>query len=126
MKGVKAHDRFKLNGCKITIQHSAVTVSGGSDMGELYRELDKINQTVVGGNGETVSAAGYLTSGGHSILSPRYGLGADQVLEIEVVTPQGRIVTANECQNQDLFWALRGVCPDALGLIELTETNRRS
>ena len=26
-----------------------------------------------------------------------------------MVTPQGEIVTANECKNKDLFWALRGV-----------------
>lgn len=28
---------------------------------------------------------------------------------MEVVTPEGEIVVANECQNQDLFWAMRGV-----------------
>jgi hypothetical protein len=36
-------------------------------------------------------------------------MGADQVLEMEIVTPRGEILTINECQNQDLFWAMRGV-----------------
>jgi hypothetical protein len=30
------------------------------------------------------------------------------VLEIELVTAGGEIITANECQNQDYFWAMRG------------------
>lgn len=64
---------------------------------------------MVGGTSKSVSVGGYLTGGGHSILSPRYGLGADNVLELEVVTPMGDILTANECQNEDLFWAMRGV-----------------
>jgi hypothetical protein len=30
------------------------------------------------------------------------------VMEIELVTAAGDIVIANECQNQDYFWAMRG------------------
>lgn len=108
MQSSKTHPFFQPRGCNFTIEAPAVTVGGGSQLGDLYEELDKINQTVVGGNSKTVSVGGYLTGGGHSILAPRYGLGADQVLEMEVVTPMGDIVVANECQNQDLFWAMRG------------------
>ena len=56
----------------------------------------------------TVGLGGYITGGGHSLLAPHYGLAIDQVLELEMVTPKGEIITANECQNQDLFWAMRG------------------
>jgi FAD/FMN-containing dehydrogenase len=78
-------------------------------MNDLYSYLDKINQTIVGGGGTSVSVGGYLTGAGHGLLSSKYGLGADQVLEMEVVTPDGEIITANECNYKDLFWALRGV-----------------
>lgn len=37
-----------------------------------------------------------------------YGTGADQVLAFEVVTSDGRFVTANSTSNTDLFWAMRG------------------
>jgi FAD/FMN-containing dehydrogenase len=86
----------------------AVTVGSGAQMIDIYTALDALNQTIVGGGGETVSVGGYLTGGGHSLLSARYGLAADQVLEMQLVTPTGRLVTANECQNTDLFWAMRG------------------
>ncbi|KAI0172632.1 FAD-binding domain-containing protein [Hypoxylon sp. FL1284] len=108
MKGLKTHASFQPRGCNFTIDTTAVTAGGGSQLAALYDELLKINQTVVGGYSKTVGLGGYITGGGHSILAPFYGLGADQVLEMEVVTPMGDIVIANECQNQDLFWAMRG------------------
>lgn len=67
------------------------------------------NVVTVSGGAATVGIGGYLTGGGHGAISSTFGLAADQILEIELVTPEGEIVTANECQNTDLFWAMRGV-----------------
>lgn len=53
-------------------------------------------------------AGGYAQGGGHSILSSLYGLGADQVLEWEVVTAQGQHLVATPKRNKDLYWALSG------------------
>lgn len=78
-------------------------------MYDLYMTADKHNRTVVGGGAKTVGLGGYVTGGGHSILAPHYGLAADNVLEAEVVTPDGAILTVNEDQHPDLFWAIRGV-----------------
>ncbi|GAW19589.1 hypothetical protein ANO14919_090770 [Xylariales sp. No.14919] len=108
MQSYKTHEVFKPTGCNFTIDAPAVTVGGGSEVGPIVDKLAEINQTIVGGTSRSVSVGGYLSGGGHSILGPRYGLGADSVLEVEVVTPTGDIVTANECQNEDLFWAMRG------------------
>ena len=107
------HTSFRPRGCpaSVVIDGSAVTVGAGAQMDELYAALDAVNQTIVGGGGKTVSVGGYLTGGGHGLLAPRHGLGADQVLEMELVTPRGDLVVANECQNQRLFWAMRGVGP---------------
>lgn len=46
--------------------------------------------------------------GGHSPMSPIAGLGSDQVLSLDIVTPDGRFITANEKQNPEIFWAVRG------------------
>jgi hypothetical protein len=51
---------------------------------------------------------GWAQGGGHSPASRDYGLGADQILEAEVVLANGAVVTANACQNSDLFFAIRG------------------
>ncbi len=93
----------------MTIAGTAITTGAGTQMLEAYQAAAPINHTVVGGGGRTVALGGFLTGAGHSILAPRYGLATDQVLEMDIVTPLGEILTLNECQNTDLFWAMRGV-----------------
>jgi hypothetical protein len=60
---------------------------------------------------------GYILGGGHSPLSSIYGMGADQVLSIEIVTPDGKFVTASFDENQELFWALRGGGGSTFGVV---------
>ncbi|OIW31030.1 FAD-binding domain-containing protein [Coniochaeta ligniaria NRRL 30616] len=117
LKGIKTHTSFKPKCCNVHINSTAVTVGAGEQMIDLYTHLDALNQTIVGGGGETVSVGGYLTGGGHSLLSARYGLGADQVLELQAVTPTGNLIVANECQNTDLFWAMRGGGGSTFGVV---------
>lgn len=109
LKGIQIHDSFQPKSCTATIAGGAVTVGGGQQMVDILEALAPLNRTIVGGSSKSVGVSGHMTSGGHSILSSTYGLAADQALEMEIVTPQGELVTANECQNQDLFWAMRGV-----------------
>jgi len=53
-------------------------------------------------------AGGYTQGGGHSTLSSRFGLGADQALEWEVIDGQGRFLRASPKENSDLYWAISG------------------
>ncbi|KAI0854513.1 FAD-binding domain-containing protein [Xylaria cubensis] len=108
MQAHQTYNSVKPQGCNYTYDVTAVTVGGGSQIGTIVEALDVINQTIVGGTSKTVSVGGYLTGGGHSVLAHRYGMAADQALEMEIVTPSGDIVIANECQNKDIFWAMRG------------------
>ncbi|XP_055329082.1 uncharacterized protein LOC129581842 [Paramacrobiotus metropolitanus] len=89
-----------------------VTVTGGKVWKDVIKKVeDDFNNgyIVVAGFCNTVGAAGgYVLNGGHGILSPSFGLAADSALEFQIVTVDGEILTANACQNKDLFWALRG------------------
>lgn len=109
MRGLKFHNGFTPKGCSYSIDTTAVTAAAGTQMLELDYQAQQRNLTIVGGGAGTVGVGGYITGGGHSYFSTAYGMAADQVLEIQMVTPGGDIVTVNECQNQDLFWAMRGV-----------------
>jgi FAD/FMN-containing dehydrogenase len=110
MKGLEYHkDSFKPKDCKKSIEVNAITAKAGNQMVDLYEFAAQHGEVAVGGGCATVGVGGFLTGGGHSILAPRYGLASDQVLEIDMVTPSGDFITANECQNEDLFWAMRGV-----------------
>lgn len=90
----------------------------GVQWGEAYSFAEAHNITVVGGSDKTVGAAGgWLQGGGHGALSPSMGLGVDRVLQFRVVTPDGVYRTANKCQNQDLFFALRGGGGGTFGVV---------
>jgi FAD/FMN-containing dehydrogenase len=67
------------------------------------------NITVVTSLDPTVgNGGGWVLGGGHGPLTSLRGLGADQVLSLNLVTADGRFITADLNQNQDLFFALRG------------------
>jgi hypothetical protein len=65
----------------------------------------------------TVGIAGWATSGGHGWLTSSYGQGADNIYEVEIVTPTGDILIANECQNSDIYWATAGGGGGTYGVI---------
>jgi hypothetical protein len=108
MRGINFHDAFQPRGCNHIIPTTAVTAAAGHNLIDLYAATDSYNSTIVGGLEATVGLGGYLTGGGHSPLSTAYGMAADNVLELTVITPSGSMLTVNECQNQDLFYAFRG------------------
>ncbi|KAL5088917.1 hypothetical protein Trisim1_006062 [Trichoderma cf. simile WF8] len=109
--------QYKLNGSGKILQGNSITVGGGSEMWNIYVAADKHHEVIVGGGGKTVGIGGYITGGGHSIFAPKYGLAADNVWEMEIVTPGGDIVIANEDRHQDLFWAMRGGGGSTFGII---------
>ncbi|CAG8971397.1 hypothetical protein HYALB_00006947 [Hymenoscyphus albidus] len=81
----------------------------GVTVAEMYETADKYGVTAQGGECKGVGVTGgYLAGGEHNPLISKFGMAADQVLSIDLVTPDGRFVTADEAQRQDLFWAVRG------------------
>ena len=61
-----------------------------------------------------------MQGGGHSPATHDFGLGADQVLEAQVVLASGRTITANACQNSDIFFAIRGGGGSTYGIVVST------
>ncbi|KAF5354162.1 hypothetical protein D9756_007141 [Leucocoprinus leucothites] len=97
---------------------SAVTVGSGVGLSAMYNASKEVNKIFVGSSAATVVAAGgYIQGGGHSVLSPLLGLASDNVLEFNVVTADGSVRRANEAENSDLFWAMRGGGAGSWGVI---------
>lgn len=90
----------------------AVKVGAGVESWELFNHMARNNITVVAPGGGTVGpVGGWVSVAGHGSLTTKYGLGADQVLEISVVTADGRFLTVGPNTpepDSDLWWALRG------------------
>ncbi|KAI1116099.1 putative 6-hydroxy-D-nicotine oxidase [Nemania sp. NC0429] len=96
----------------------ALKLGAGVEVGELYAAADKYGVSAVGGECKGVGVVGgYIQGGGHSPLSSLYGMGADQVLSIDIVLPDGRFITADEKHNTDVFWAVRGGGGSTFGVV---------
>ena len=61
-----------------------------------------------------------MQGGGHSPATHDFGLGADQVLEAQIVLASGKLVTASPCENPDVFFAIRGGGPSSYGIVVST------
>ncbi|KAK2666886.1 FAD-binding, type PCMH, subdomain 2 [Fusarium oxysporum f. sp. vasinfectum] len=55
--------------------------------------------------------------GGHGPLSSFFGLAADNIYQVRVVTSEGQIIVADATQNQDLLWAIRGGGAGQYGIV---------
>lgn len=87
----------------------AVNVGAGVQFSEAYAAAASRNLRIVGGYCPSVGiAGGYTQSGGHGPLTASYGLAADNALEFEVVTVDGRHLIASPEKHSDLYWALSG------------------
>ncbi|KAF8874755.1 hypothetical protein BD779DRAFT_1678615 [Infundibulicybe gibba] len=115
LQSIQFTDDFRIGGKS---KGSAVTVGSGVGLSTIYAAAKSKGKIVVGGTAATVVAAGgYVQGGGHSALSPTFGLAADNTLELTVVLADGSVVTANEVENTDLFWAMRGGGAGSWGVI---------
>ncbi|KAJ7485420.1 FAD-binding domain-containing protein [Mycena latifolia] len=118
LQSLSYHASFVPAGCPASHAKPGVTMGAGSIITNIIAFAEANNITVVTGSETSVGASGgWVMGGGHGSLSNTLGLGVDRVLEFKIVTPTGSFLTANECQNTDLFWALRGGGGGTFGVV---------
>lgn len=85
-----------------------VRAGAGVTSGELVAATARYGLAPVVAQVSSVGIAGLTLGGGLSWLSGRYGAVCDNLLLAELLTADGRAITADATRNPDLFWALRG------------------
>ena len=95
---------------KITIDPKAKTacVEPGVTLGEFDAEAQKHGLATPVGINSTTGIAGFTLGGGFGWISRKFGLTVDNLLSVDIVTSDGKLVTASATENPDLFWAVRG------------------
>jgi FAD/FMN-containing dehydrogenase len=81
---------------------------GGCLLGDVDRETQLHGLAAVLGFVSNTGIAGLTLGGGFGYLTRRFGWTSDNLLSMDVVTAEGRLVRASESENADLFWGLRG------------------
>ncbi len=119
MRDIEMHNSFVPVGCTGQKSVPAVSVAAGKSWLETYDVVtNNHNKYVQGGGCTSVGAVGgFSLGGGFGNWSKKYGTGAGNMLEAEVITADGKVLIANACQNKDLFWALRGGGGGTFGVV---------
>jgi FAD/FMN-containing dehydrogenase len=97
MKGIHANPRAR-----------TARVEPGVTWAELNHELQTFGLAATGGFVGTTGVGGLTLGGGLGWMVRKHGCALDNLLSADVVTADGKFLTASLTENPDLFWALRG------------------
>lgn len=101
-------DLSSMRDVQVDADSKVVRVSGGALFGDIDAATHEAGMATPGGIISTTGAAGLVLGGGIGHLTRKYGLSIDNVVAADVVLADGSVVTADENQNDDLLWALKG------------------
>jgi len=98
----------RMRGIRIDPSTRTARVEAGAVWLDVVHAAARHGLATLAGSSPDVGVAGYTLGGGMSFLGRKYGLTANNVIAIEMVTADGRLVRADHEHESDLFWALRG------------------
>lgn len=110
-------DVSNLKDIRINYEENYVEVQSGINNSQMYEYLGSRGYPFPGGTCLTVALSGYSLGGGWGLSTRLFGLGTDNLLEVEIVDYNGDVLIANENENSDLFWALRGAGGGNFGVV---------
>jgi FAD/FMN-containing dehydrogenase len=101
-------DLSSMRDVQVDPAQSTARVQGGATWGIFNDAAHPYGLATTGGVVSTTGVGGLTLGGGIGYLARGVGLSCDNLLSAEVVTADGRVLTASKEENEDLFWALRG------------------
>jgi FAD/FMN-containing dehydrogenase len=101
-------DLALMRGIHVDPALQTVRVQGGATWREFNRETALRGLATTGGVISTTGVAGLTLGGGLGWLLGKYGLSADNLTSVELVTAAGDVLNVTGDTYPDLFWALRG------------------
>ena len=101
-------DLAEMTAIAVDPERATVTAQGGVRWAELNDATGAHGLAVTGGAVSTTGIAGLTLGGGLGWLMAKYGLAADNLEAVELVTAAGEILHVDATTHPDLFWALRG------------------
>jgi len=101
-------DLSLMNNVSVDQKKMTAILGPGCTLGNADLETQKYGLVIPAGIVTSTGVAGLTLGGGFGWLSRKWGLTCDHLISVEVVTAEGEIIKANENENSDLFWGLKG------------------
>ncbi len=101
-------DLSSMRGVHTDPEKNTALAEGGARLGDLDRATQAFGLAAPVGVVSATGVAGLTLHGGVGWLLRKHGLSIDNLLSVEIVTADGRLRRANQTENADLFWAVRG------------------
>ncbi|KAF5802085.1 putative tetrahydroberberine oxidase [Helianthus annuus] len=111
-------DLVNMRAIDVNVANRTAWVQGGAVLGELYYTISQLTDTLYfpAGIWAGVGVSGFLSGGGYGNLLRKYGLGADNVLDVRFMDVNGNILD-RKSMGEDLFWAIRGGGASSFGIV---------
>jgi FAD/FMN-containing dehydrogenase len=101
-------DLSMMKGIEVNATARTATAQPGLTWGEFDQATQASGLATTGGQISTTGVAGFTLGGGIGWLVRKYGLTIDNLLSADLVTADGRLMSASASVNPELFWGLRG------------------
>ncbi len=101
-------DLSAMKGIRVDPARRTARAEPGLRLGEFDRETQAFGLATTLGVVSNTGLAGLTLGGGIGWLNGKHGLACDNLLSVDVVTADGRFLTASTSENEDLFWGVRG------------------
>jgi FAD/FMN-containing dehydrogenase len=101
-------DLAPMSAVRVDSSRSVVRVAGGALLGDIDHEVQAFGLAVPVGAVSETGIGGLALHGGLGFLTRKYGLTADNLVSADLVTADGKLITADAENHRDLLWALKG------------------
>ena len=101
-------DMTPMRSVRVDPRNQTARADAGATWGDFNHATHAFGLATTGGIISTTGITGLTLGGGIGYLARGCGLSIDNLISADVVTADGRFVTASERKNEDLFWGLRG------------------
>ncbi|KAG8372926.1 hypothetical protein BUALT_Bualt12G0117800 [Buddleja alternifolia] len=111
-------DMMNLDQVSVDLESETAWVEGGATLGQTYYSIAKLSGVhgFSAGSCPTVGIGGHIAGGGFGLLSRKYGLAADNVVDALLVNADGKLLN-RASMGEEVFWAIRGGGGGVFGIV---------